>query len=32
MLDKMDEVCYTVNVVEYLNVRAKSAYAFLRVN
>ena len=32
LLDKIDKVCYTVDVVEYLNVRAKSAYAFLRIN
>lgn len=32
LLDKIDEVCYTVGVVEYLDVRVKSVYAFLRVN
>lgn len=32
LLDKIDEICYTIDVVEYLDVRAKYAYAFLRVN
>lgn len=32
LLDKIDEVYYTVDVVKYLDARVKSAYAFLRVN
>lgn len=32
LLDKIDEVCYIVDVAEYLDVRMKCAYAFLRVN
>lgn len=32
LLDKIDKVCYIVDVVKYLDVRAKSVYAFLRVN
>lgn len=32
LLDKIDEVCYTINVVKHLDVRVKSAYAFFRVN
>lgn len=32
LLDKIDEVCYTISIVEYFDVRVKCAYAFLRVN
>ena len=32
LLDKIDEVRYTISVEEYLDVRVKSVYAFLRVN
>ena len=32
LLDKIDKVCYTIGIVEYLDVRVKYAYAFLRVN
>ncbi len=31
LLDKIDEICYVIDVVEYLDVRVKYAYAFLRV-
>ena len=32
LLDKINEVCYTVDVVKYFDVRVKFAYAFLRIN
>ena len=32
LFDKIYEVCYTMGMVKYLDVRVKCVYAFLRVN